>query len=186
MIIPILLITFVLRLVNLNQSFWLDEAAQVIESTRPFSQQFNIASDFHPPLYHLMLHLWLKMGTSEWFARLPSVLFGVLSVFFLYQIGRILFDYKTAVAGAILTSFSAYHIWYSQEARPYILFTFLSLISTYFLLKKQWIRYFVFSLFCMYTLYFAPFLFLGHFVFVVLYGRKDLKQYLFSSILVLI
>lgn len=184
MIIPILLLTFVLRLVNLNQSFWLDEAAQVIESARPFSQQFNIASDFHPPLYHLVLHFWLKMGTSEWFVRLPSVLLGVLSVFFLYQIGRILFDHKTAVAGAMLTGFSAYHIWYSQESRPYILFTFLSLISTYFLLKKRWIPYFVSSLLCMYALYFAPFLFLGHFVYIVLFGKKSFKQYIFSMVLV--
>src|SRR3989344_7896582 len=105
MIIPILLISFVLRLVNLNQSFWLDEAAQVIESTRPFSQQFNIASDFHPPLYHLMLHFWLKMGTSEWFVRLPSVLLGVMSVFVVYQIGKNLLGSNTAKGGAIFTGF---------------------------------------------------------------------------------
>ena len=40
---------FLLRIVNLNQSFWLDEAAQVIESARPLSEQLNIAADFHPP-----------------------------------------------------------------------------------------------------------------------------------------
>ena len=55
-LIVILFLALILRLVNLDQSFWLDEAAQVIESSRPLNQQFNLAADFHPPLYHLFLH----------------------------------------------------------------------------------------------------------------------------------
>ena len=56
-ILLILLLGLILRLVLINQSLWLDEAAQVIESARPFSEQFDIAGDFQPPLFHLLLHL---------------------------------------------------------------------------------------------------------------------------------
>ena len=41
-----------LRLILINSSFWLDEAAQALESIRPLSQQLQIQNDFQPPLYH--------------------------------------------------------------------------------------------------------------------------------------
>ena len=46
MIVGILLVAFLIRLVGITQSFWLDEAAQMIESVRPLTQQLDIAGDF--------------------------------------------------------------------------------------------------------------------------------------------
>lgn len=83
----ILILAFVLRLINLNQSFWLDEAAQVIESARPLSAQFSIVSDFHPPLFHLILHFWMMLGNSEVWIRLLPVSLGVATVYLIYKLG---------------------------------------------------------------------------------------------------
>ena len=63
-LIGIIFTGLILRFIGLNQSFWLDEAAQVIESERVFAQQIDLASDFHTPLYHILLHFWLKIGKS--------------------------------------------------------------------------------------------------------------------------
>ena len=89
----ILVLAFILRLVRLNDSFWLDEAAQVLESTRPLAEQLQIAGDFQPPLMHLLTFFWLKflaifgLERSELLVRfLPSVIPGLVSVWATYQI----------------------------------------------------------------------------------------------------
>ena len=179
----ILFLAVFLRLVNLNQSFWLDEAAQVIESARQLSQQLNIVSDFHPPLYHLILHFWLILGKSEVWARLPSVFFGVGSVFLIYRLGKVLFTSNAGLLSALFLAVSPYHVWYSQEARPYMLFVFVSLLSTYFLVKSNWKLYKVAIILSLYSLYFAPFLILGHFVYVYLTQKNQLKNFIKSVII---
>ncbi len=182
-IIFIFILAFVLRLINLNQSFWLDEAAQVLESARPFGQQLNLAADFHPPLYHALLHFWMYMGRSEIWIRLMSIIFSVGSIYFIYKLGKLLFDKNIAVLSTFLVAISPYHVWYSQEARPYMLFVFASLASTYFLLKSNRLFYIAFSILSLYSLYFAPFLFLSHIAIVFIYKRNLLREFLISMII---
>ncbi|MBI4008867.1 glycosyltransferase family 39 protein, partial [Candidatus Roizmanbacteria bacterium] len=136
-LILVIFLALLLRLYNLGQSFWLDEAAQVIESARPLNEQLNIGADFHPPLYHLLLHFWMYLGNSEIWIRLLSVGLGLGVVFITYKTAKLLFSENVALVSSFLVAISPYLIWYSQEARPYILFVFLSLISTFFLLKKN-------------------------------------------------
>ncbi len=177
LIILIILLGLVLRLINLNQSFWLDEAAQVIESARPLSQQFDLSADFHPPLFHLLLHFWMKAGKSEAWVRLLSVLFALGSILFTYLIGNVAKKANVGLTAALLLALSPYHIWYSQEARPYMLFVFLSVSSTYYLLRKKWGIYTLILTMCLYSSYFAPFLILSH-LFLVFFLNKKIKKYL--------
>lgn len=178
----VIFVAILLRLVNLNQSFWLDEAAQVIESARSLNQQFNLAADFHPPLYHVLLHFWLQAGTSEVWTRTLSVFLGIGSVIFIYFIGKTMMHEKQALIAALFLALSPYHIWYSQEARPYIAFVFFSLASTYFLLKKRWVLYTVFLVLSLYTHYFTIFLLAGHVFYIFLFERKYLKTGMVSII----
>jgi len=78
MIYIIIAISLVLRLVNLNQSLWLDEAVQAITAKGPFLGIFEeLRGDFHPPLYHILLWGWVRIfGASEVSLRMPSVIFG--------------------------------------------------------------------------------------------------------------
>ncbi len=171
----ILLIALILRLINLNQSLWLDEAAQALESARPLSQQLNIVADFHPPLYHIFLHFWMLGGKSEIWLRTPSVLFGIGAIFLLIKIGRLLGHEKASLLGGLFFAISPFAIWYSQEIRPYIFFTFFSLLSTYFLLKKNWSWYTATSVLTIYSNYFAPFLFLSQILYVLFFDKKNIK-----------
>lgn len=183
MIYLILLLSLILRLVNLNQSFWLDEAAQVIESARPLSQQLNIVSDFHPPLFHLLLHFWMKAGTSEVWIRILPLIFGISSIYLIYKLAQTFGNKTFAYLSAFLLAVSPYHLWYSQEARPYMLFVFLSLASTLMLLKKRWAAYTISLMLTMYSLYFAPFLVLAHLAYIFIFEKKCLKNFLVSIIL---
>jgi hypothetical protein len=62
MLYLILLLALILRLPLLNGSFWLDEAAQFLESARPLTEQLHIADDFQPPLMHLLTFLSIRIG----------------------------------------------------------------------------------------------------------------------------
>lgn len=137
-IILLLLLAFILRLINLNQSFWLDEGAQMVMSQKPvLFQWIGRINDFHPPLYYLLMHFWLKLGRSEWFLRLPAVLSGVATVYFIYLIARKIINEKVAVLSALFLTFAPFQIYYSQEARMYSLFALLTTASMLFLWKKS-------------------------------------------------
>src|SRR3990172_3840529 len=97
MLYAILVLALALRLSGLGQSFWLDEAAQVIESARPLSEQLYIPADFWPPLYHVLLHFWMYGGRSEAWLRLLSVSFSVATVYLTYKIAQKLAGEKVAL-----------------------------------------------------------------------------------------
>ena len=185
-LIVILFLGLILRLINLGQSFWLDEGAQVIESSRPFWQQFDLAADFHPPLYHLLLHFWMLLGKSEVIIRIPSVLFGVLSVFLIYKTACRLGSKNAGLLAALFLAVSPYHIWYSQEARPYSLFIFLSSLLTLLWIRKIWQFYSLLAVLLLYTHYFAPYILLSHLAATFIFDKKSLKMLVFSLFLSLI
>ena len=61
-IILILILATVLRLLFSNQSFWLDEGAQMIMSAKSLVfQWFGRSADFHPPLFYFLIHFWLQL-----------------------------------------------------------------------------------------------------------------------------
>lgn len=123
----------VLRLINLDQSLWLDEATQVILSQDSLSNIFyNHGADFHPPLSYILMHFWIFLGTSESWLRLLSVIFGVLTIWFCYKLASGIFNPKIGLLSALLLAISPYHIYYSQEVRMYSEMTFFAVCSMYF------------------------------------------------------
>jgi uncharacterized membrane protein len=127
-IFSILFIGILARCINITHSFWLDEAAQALESSRPLSQQFNIIPDFQPPLYHLIVHFFAKGNHHEWWLRLVSVIPGILSIWLTFVIAKKWFSFETASLAAILLATSQFHTFYSQELRPYSLATLCALV----------------------------------------------------------
>lgn len=135
----VLLLALALRLISLNQSLWLDEGIQWWASTT-FSVKYLITEyikgDFNPPLFHIILYYWTKIfSTSEIALRLPSVIFGVLTVYFAYKIG----EYKKIKPNlvAFLTATAPLLIYYSHEARMYSLAALTATASIYYLLIKH-------------------------------------------------
>ena len=135
----ILFLGLILRLVSINQGLWLDEATSAILA-RDFSF-FDILTkfspgDFHPPLYYLILKLWsFVFGTSELGLRSLSIFTGVASIFVLYLIVKELFNRRAALVSSLLLATSGLHIYFSQEARMYVLASFFVLLSIYFFVK---------------------------------------------------
>ncbi len=159
-IILILILALVLRLVNLNQSFWLDEASQAQLSSMTVSQiWFDRSADFHPPLFYLLAHVWLYFGRWEIWLRTLPVLFGVANVGIIY----LFFKDKTALIAAFLLAINPFHIYYSQEFRAYSLLALLGTLSMYFLLKKKYLGVAVVNALMLYTHYSATLLIVTQF-----------------------
>lgn len=137
-IVFILILGFVLRLVNLNQSLWLDEATTAFVSKMPVKEILGsfLVNDFHPPLYYLFMRGWgLIFGTSEIALRFPSILFSLGTIYLVYEIYKILVNKKDAWIPALILSTSGLFIYYAQEARMYMMSTFLVTLAIFSFVK---------------------------------------------------
>lgn len=121
-----------LRMFRLNTDLWFDEILMVLDFIRqPFGEMLtSFPSKNQHLLYSILAHTSVQwFGESAWAVRLPSVLFGVASVWALFWFGCHVFDRRVALLGSILLTFSYHHIWFSQNARGYMglmLFTTLA------------------------------------------------------------
>lgn len=137
----IILVGLALRLYNLGQeSVWFDEAVSIDVSKLGFIDQirwvFNQSKEGNPPFYYMLLHLWVPVfGDSEFVSRLPSAIFGALSIPVIYAVGKFLFGKRAGLVAALILALSVFHVKYSQEARGYTLMAFLTLVSFYYFLK---------------------------------------------------
>jgi mannosyltransferase len=113
-----------------KQPLWLDEAFSVWMGAHSPPQiiQLTIDIDQHPPLYHLLLRLWMGIGgDSEAWLRSLSALFGILTIIVIYYLGKTLSGPADGLLAALVLAFSPFHIQYAQEARVY---TFLALCAS--------------------------------------------------------
>lgn len=141
LLVGILAFGFLLRIISINQSLWLDEATTAHVSVMSFKEIFTkfIPGDFHPPFYYLIMKIWVGFfGSSEISLRIPSLLFGLGTVYLTYKIALSKFSEKEALIASLLTSTSGMLIYYSQEARMYSLVVFLVCLSIYLFQKGLW------------------------------------------------
>ncbi|MBC7262802.1 MAG: glycosyltransferase family 39 protein [Chloroflexi bacterium] len=126
-LLGILLLAAVLRLGGLaSESLWYDEAYSVWVARHDLAWQIAMSIErIYPPTYYLLLHIWMFLGDSEFVVRALSAVLGIVSVALIYILGQALFDSETGLVGAFLLAIAPLHIWYSQEARMYILVALL-------------------------------------------------------------
>lgn len=137
----IFLLGFFLRLIALNQSLWLDESttARVVQTFNfpDIVQKFS-PTDFHPPLYYFFMKFWTNFsGYFEISLRFPSIIFSLLAGWFVYLIGKELKDKKTGMWAAVFFLFNPLIIYYSQEARMYMMVTFFLTGAIYYGIRSM-------------------------------------------------
>jgi 4-amino-4-deoxy-L-arabinose transferase-like glycosyltransferase len=175
-----------LSLININQSLWLDEAISVSFANAPSFKSLilnNLPGDFHPPLYYLILKsVLLVFPPSEIVLRLPSVIFGVATVFVVYLIAKKLYDQKTALIASILAATGPLFIYYQQEARMYMLTALLTSLSVYFFIsifKKDklinWVGFISSTSLMLYADY-LPYLILPTYLLFLIVNKKTIAK----------
>jgi len=130
-------LALVLRLPMITHSLWLDEAIQALALKGQLGPLSTYAlGDFQPPLYHLLGYLWTRIaGYSELSLRTISLVAGLGTVYFLFRIGKDLWDQRIGIIAGLLAATNPLLIYYSQEGRTYALTTFLVTASMYYFFK---------------------------------------------------
>ncbi len=129
----IILLAFALRIHSLDgQGIWGDEAIGFWLSKQPLTVVVAPGSETNPPLYHVLLRLWSPLAGRGVFAiRYVSVLGGVLIIPLVYVLGDGLLRHRSsALIAACMAALSAFHVYYSQEARFYAWAATLGLFAT--------------------------------------------------------
>jgi len=98
----------------------------------------GVKVDGHPAGIQVFLYYWTKLGTSDWFIKLPFLLSGLASIVLSYSIGKKWFSSTSGLLVAAYIATLQFSVMYSQIARPYISGLFFSLLMVWF-----WTRYFV-------------------------------------------
>ncbi len=166
-LVTVLFIAFFLRTAQLGSvSFWLDEVHSLERASQQSWQAMYgiLLRKNHAPLYALLLHHWIKLGDSEFVARFLSATLGVINVAATYSLGRELGSEQKGLVGAALLGLSPLHVYYSQEARMYVLAALLVTLSLYCLhratrrgTRPYWAGYVLFSALSLYTHYYSAF-----------------------------
>ena len=114
---------------------WLDEALSVNIASLPLSDiPEALRHDGHPPLYYLLLHLWLELGESDMWVRALSGVIGLVGFPLAYLCGRRLArrrgaeglgGHRTGLLALLAWALLPYGVRYATETRMYSLVTVL-------------------------------------------------------------
>lgn len=169
-----------------DKSLWLDEimSARLARMDTPFEVIREVASyDAHPPLFPLLHYLFMRIGDSEFIARMPSALFGVLTILMMYLFVSRLSGRAAGLSASALLALSAYNIYFSQEARHYSLAMLLPVTLSWVLLviidskdkppTWTWIAYALTGAALLYTFAMGILLIIAHWTIFLLRARKN-------------
>lgn len=104
-----------------DASLWRDEVFTLRAAEFPWSTLWVTGYNPTPPLYYSIIRLMMDVSISEWWLRLPSAVFGTLTILFAYLATKTIWNSRAALASTLLLTLSTSNIEYSQEARAYAL-----------------------------------------------------------------
>ena len=161
--------------------FWPDELASFQRAHLSIPQLLKELRG-NQPLYEVFLHFWIKLGNSDLFVRIPSLIFGVLGVYFLYQLAKSLEKDKTSFTAGLLLAFSPLHILFSRINRVYSLLTLLVILSWLYLWKwwkkkeRNSLPFIVFTTLYLYAHFSAYLSFIAQFVWCIGVGIREKRE----------
>jgi len=135
------------------------------------------------PVFYLFLYCWKTLfgGDSVLVLRFPALLFGVLSVYALFFVGRKLFNTRAGLLASLFLALSPFHIFHSQYIRMYTFLTFFSLLSLHaFLLLHQkerpwtWLYFLGATLLAILSHPFAAFIPMSLVLYLAVFRKNDL------------
>ncbi len=127
----LVLLSLILRTRELGIGFWIDEGLSVGIADRPLGDIPDaLRLDGSPPLYYLLLHVWMQVvGTSEEATRMLSVTCALLAVPVAWWAARGMFGTRAGWMAALLVATNPFLTEYAQEARMYALCALLALVA---------------------------------------------------------
>jgi hypothetical protein len=122
---------------SLHKSLWIDEAYSFHSANRTLAATWHQAIHFEtqPPLYFVLLNLWLRLGSpSVHWMRMLSALAVIGCMAFLWAT-RPTNTGRRGVPAPVFAMVTATVVWAAAEARPYALALFFSAWTMYFFVR---------------------------------------------------
>ncbi len=193
-LIPFLLLLMWIGVRSLKTTaFWFDEYWSVYNaggaqygplSPADIWQRVSTQDAWQAPSYFFALAGWgALVGWSEFATRTLSLLFGMLSIAWMYRLGRDLVSPTGAFAAAITVGASAYYLYFFHELRTYTLLVLLIICAVwaYWRIVYQsggrWTQFLLFlsALLLLYTHYFAATVLIALCFYHLLFVPKGMK-----------
>lgn len=131
----------ILRLIGIRRSLWFDEGFSLLfaQTSGLWDSILKIYTlDVHPPLYYLLLKIWIDVfGASPLSIRMPSVLSGCLAVWLLHRLALRFDASPRSLIPPFLLAVSPVAVHYSGEARFYPFLTMLLIIWALLLTGRE-------------------------------------------------
>jgi hypothetical protein len=121
------------------QSLWVDELLATSAASHGLRGIIESCSRGHsnPPLFHIFLWIWQKVfGINELSARALAATFGTLTIVALFFLGKEIFSSRVGLWASLVLAVNSFHLYYSQEVRPYALLVLLTLLSYFFFIRQ--------------------------------------------------
>ena len=104
-------------------SLWLDETIEYHVANRPIREVVQADRDLthDPPLFSLLLGLWMKVGKTDVYLKMLSVFFSVLATAIIFTLGRYSANIWAGYLAAFITAVAPRSVYYGQEVNQYAL-----------------------------------------------------------------
>src|SRR5215470_911178 len=152
-LIVLSLLALALRLWRLNADLWFDEILTLLDFVRPPLGEIltSFPSQNQHMFYSILAHISVDIfGETAWALRLPSVVFGMGSLWALFALGCRVVGRREALLACALMTVSYHHLWFSQNARGYMGLLCFATLGTWLWLeafaRRDWRWWFFYSL----------------------------------------
>lgn len=101
-----------------------------------YTLNWHFHTEPHPVGYYMAMWGWTAIfGDSHLALRLPQVLFGLGSVYFIYRLAAFAFSRPVGVVSSLMIAAHGTHIHWSQNARAYVPGAMFGILATWLLVK---------------------------------------------------
>jgi hypothetical protein len=128
----LLLLSIYVRTRAISGSFWMDEGLSVGIASHPLTNIPHVLrQDGSPPLYYMLLHVWMSaFGRDETAVHWLSLTASLLTIPAAMWAGWSLWGRRAGFVGATLCALFPFLTAYGEEARMYSLMALLALLAT--------------------------------------------------------
>jgi hypothetical protein len=199
-LVSLLVLFAALRFWQINTySLWGGEAFTMIGVEKEWGDMFAyiVADIVHPPLYYILLKVWIMIGGDSLFwLKLSPVLSGVAVVIPFFLLCRELnFRLPETSLALLIVGVNGYLIHYTQELRMYSLFMFLAVCSFWLFMRYynssgaaigELLLLTLVNLLAIYTHYYGWVVVGMEFLFLLIWRRQRVVAFSLSALFLLI